>query len=192
MRSLIIIVCILISNWFYSQNNDTIKWSASRKLTIDDFKAVPDSNSKFRAVSMIGNYGRYKIKGDTLYVVYVNYFLSEKSWFKKDKKNSKNNTTLLVHEQGHFNIAEIEVRRLRKKISEIKGIDRKKVQSIYNSFVAEFKISDQKIHYSYDKETDFSRNEIKQKEWNNKIAKELKDLETYSEETIKISLKRNS
>lgn len=60
----------------------------------------------------------------------------------------------------------------------------------YSSLIKKLELEDSQLQKQYDKETDLSRNVLKQKEWNIRIAKELKELENYSSSIIKIPLKK--
>jgi Bacterial protein of unknown function (DUF922) len=94
----------------------------------------------------------------------------------KEKQTPK----LLKHEQGHFDISEIWARRLNKKLQGLCGRGKtvkeaeddlkKEVDKLFDEH---FKDLD-KMQKDYDKETEGSRNDAKQTEWNKKISDLLK------------------
>jgi hypothetical protein len=84
----------------------------------------------------------------------------------------------LTHEQGHFNIAELFARKLRKKFLEYKF----NASSIKTDLKLMFDNNNKeraKMDALYDKETNFSRDKIKQIYWNKKIILLLKKFEAY-------------
>jgi predicted secreted Zn-dependent protease len=89
------------------------------------------------------------------------------------------NDHILSHEQGHFDIAEIYARKLNKALSAYvfnRNTVSRDVNAIYDDVI--------KLHHKaqeqYDDETDYSRNFKEQEEWKNRIAAELKILESFA------------
>lgn len=153
---------------------DTIYWSPHYKLKWEDFKGRPDSTSKYRA---IGNSGiRYRLSSneDSFTTKVLCYFIKSKSW-----TTNTNSSTLLLHEQGHFDIAELFARKLRKAFADY--------QFNYQTFKKDidqlFELINQerdKMDILYDKETNFSQNKPNQLLWNKKIKTELDKLKKYA------------
>ena len=85
---------------------------------------------------------------------------------------------LLNHEQRHFDLAESGAREFRKKLKQARFTPenfQKEVQNITREIDEKYK----KLQQQYDKESDHSRNEEKQNEWNQKIDSMLKGFEEY-------------
>lgn len=101
-------------------------------------------------------------------------FNEDKSW--KDVKRI--NDYVLLHEQKHFDVAEVYARKLRKEIAEnIKNssdFDRK-FKSIYNRILKEY----QDFQRQYDGETKNGILEDKQSEYNRIIAEGLENYKSY-------------
>ena len=103
----------------YSHGGDTIAWSATKRLQWSDFKGRPSGSSFMAQSNCLFSYSvDPKMKEG---ICYLNIRLSacfEKtnSWVKKG--NDKD--ALLAHEQLHFDICEVNVRALRKRLSETK------------------------------------------------------------------------
>ena len=173
------------------QNTDTIKWSNKRQLTFDDFLAPIDTSSPFRAISHVNYKFKYDIKNDTIYFVSFSTFVKSRSRFNIINKKSfcKSDIILLKHEQGHFNILEIELRKLKNRIVNVK-FDKGSYKLRIRKLINDFDLGEEITQKLYDKETDLSRNEKKQEEWNKKIAQQLKDLDMYSLDTIKVPLQK--
>lgn len=186
-----IIVCFNISLGCFAQSSDTIFWNSVRNLKFEDFKSIPDTSLKtIEAVSYLGFKLPYNLKNDTIYLNIQSWFLKSKSWFSKDKELSINDKNLLTHEQGHFGIKELQIRRFKKTIQSIVFNNFKHFSELYNLAIKNLEKEDKIMQKQYDAETNLSKNSPKQKEWNLKIAKELKELENYSSAIIKIPLKK--
>jgi len=171
---------VVIASFFsytpsYSQvANDTIYWSPCYKLKWDDFKAKPDTLSKFGAVSnpIIKYHLVSTQKKFTINVICV--FIKSKSW-----SIFKNSDTLLMHEQGHFDIAELFARKLRKCFSEYKFNPVTVAKDIDQLFMIN-KQERAKMDSLYDKSTNLSRNGKQQMVWNELIKIELNKLKNFA------------
>lgn len=160
---------------------DTINWNSNIKLKFSDFKSNPNPLSNASAESSLEILCKTNLKEKTC-IVLSNFSRSE-SWIKP-----KNNNTLLLHEQVHFNIAEIFARKLRAKISEYVFIRKTlliDIKSLYDTQNSELDI----VQDLYDKETNFSNNYKCQEEWNRYINQMLKELEAYSNPIVKLHIK---
>ncbi len=183
----IILTCfVLLSSFIALQpNEDIIEWKKDYKLTWDDFKGEPDL-SKGNTIAMSAvSIKKYKFTfNKKIGISRVNALFNCKNSWSKTKKNEE----LLNHEQGHFDITEIYARKLRKKLNN-KRFKRntfsQEIDDIYNTVYKEA------VEYQnlYDRETDHHKNREKQKEWDIKIAKELQELDKYSNPEITIKLK---
>ena len=155
------------------QTNNGIPWSASRKLTWDDFKGTPDTHSSNAALtsSNINIEFSYDEKGFQ-YSIKCN-FDKNRSWVRI--KNSE----VLAHEQGHFDIAEIYARKLNKLL---KGyhFNAKTASTDVNQLYENTMKQHRQTQTQYDQETDYSRNKTKQATWLQNLADELKSLEDFA------------
>ena len=84
-----------------------------------------------------------------------------------------------MHEQGHFDLAELFARKLRKAYAEYKFNAQTVGKDIDNLFILNRK-ERTNMDILYDKETDFSRNRKQQLFWNKKIKDELDNLLRYT------------
>jgi predicted secreted Zn-dependent protease len=159
-------------------------------LTWEDFKGRYRKEGNTAAKSFV-NIGRldYKMEnGNLLVTVAATNFSQRKSWVLKDRKG---NYELLKHEQVHFDIAEVYSRKLKKRIRQarLKPKMKKNQKVIYKTHEAIIK--EYKVYQAlYDKETKHHLNEAKQKEWNKKVAEELKCLEEYAKSELIIDLRK--
>jgi len=86
---------------------------------------------------------------------------------------------ILIHEQGHFDIAEIFARKLNKEMSEYKFDNnsfKEDLKEIYQSIA----IEKDSFQNQYDEETNHSINKEKQAEWQKKIDELLQEYKSYA------------
>lgn len=160
----------IISHSAFSQ--DTIHWRSDYRLKWDDFQGIPDSSSLFKAVTVANISSVLSYNNSTFNVKISCTFEKSKSW------TLSSGQILLLHEQGHFDIAELFARKLRKVFKKY-TFNAKTIEKDYNNIFTKIKMERAKMDSLYDKETNLSRNKSKQLYWNNKIKAELKKLETY-------------
>jgi transcriptional regulator with XRE-family HTH domain len=155
-------------------NTDTIYWSPCYKLKFEDFKLSLDSSSDFDAISNITiDYDITQQAGGKITAIKVFCF------FNKSKSKTKGlDSSLLIHEQTHFDIAELYSRKLKKIFSQYllkKNLSLEEAQAIYSQIKNDYK----KISEQYDLETDYSKNIEAQLQWNKKIRDDLITLAKY-------------
>ncbi|WOD43121.1 hypothetical protein [Hwangdonia lutea] len=176
-----IVVTTICLETSYSQNsfvdNDTIiSWSKNRKLKWEDFKGIKDSIS-FTENGAVTDYSisllPRNIKVDEYDKINaIALFFKETSWTITESLG------LLKHEQIHFDIAEIYARKIRKCFSEKKENGE---SDIYSYIQIAKGLGNQCTVYQqlYDSETAHGTIGLKQLKWEKKVAKELKELDTY-------------
>src|SRR5258705_4867657 len=97
-----------------SKDEELLDWSASRKLTWNDYKASPDPNSDAAASTTSYLAIEYNITSSNFGYKIQSMFSKTRSW------GLHKTVYILNHEQGHFDIAEIFARKLNKEMSEYK------------------------------------------------------------------------
>ncbi len=185
---LLLFICILSFSFtkLFQNNEAKIIWSKDRQLTWDDFKGKPIKGGQRAAFTDSGMDLQFSYEGENqlLKITSHTYFLKNRSSVNPEKKSDE----ILKHEQGHFDISEIYSRKLHKNIMEEKlkeKILNKKMAEIASKYKNEL----DKFQDLYDKETNHSINKEKQLDWNNRIAKQLKELEKYAEPDFSVELK---
>jgi len=165
---------------FFLPNKDTeeINWDESRPLEWNDFKAPPDHSSDAAAITASGISFTYSINKSSIHGMNFTtkveaQFYPEQSWFKKEAVNSHT----LDHEQLHFDITELSVRKFRKTLSLIKPSEDlisvlQKEETRANEELA-------KMQNQYDLESNYSLNKSIQKKWLIFVKSELKTLSQY-------------
>jgi hypothetical protein len=168
-----VLFCIQLLSFSKASAQDTIYWQPTYKLKWEDFRGKADSNSQFGATSYPGIKYTLSANEDSFSARVICFFIKSKSWVRVISD------TGLIHEQGHFDIAELFARKLRKAFAEYKF----NAQSIGKDINTLFILNKQertKMDILYDRETDFSRNRKQQLLWNKKIKAELDDLKKYT------------
>ena len=170
-----ILFCLLFPLFFSAQHHELIDWTPDYRLIWDDFKAKPELNSPNAALTSTAikfsfSYGNGSLK------FHINCeFDKDLSWGKVK------NDYILAHEQGHFDIAEINARKFFKAVSAYKVESTSTISRDLNNIYQDNMKDLRDMQTRYDEETDNSRNPEKQKEWLKKIRDELKRLEAYAE-----------
>ena len=205
-KSLQVILTFVIMTSFIPENNkENIRWSEDKKLMPADFKGIPEKDSTMRiaALSSVEISSEYRFTGnhDSLFCNIYAVFYTHESWMRSEfTRDGSVSEEVLSHEQGHFDITEIYARIFRKSLCE-NELKKEKVQeqteSMYNQFFNELETTQQ----LYDQETSnvhMRKNKTgiiqlssdekakQQKKWNDKINKELKELEKYSNTELKL------
>ena len=180
-----IVSCFAICGFEFKKktSDEKILWKSDKKLTWDDFQGTPDQNSEFDAMTYVNIKYKFDIKENEINTN-VNCFFSKNLSWTKEKSSS-----LLNHEQLHFDIAELITRKMRKELLNHVSTSIETTQIFLNEMKEKyFYKSLDSVSSQYDFETNFSKNEIKQKEWGLKIMKQLNALEKYA--STKVAIKR--
>ncbi|RKE98045.1 DUF922 domain-containing protein [Ichthyenterobacterium magnum] len=175
-----LLFCLL---FFNGASNDevTISWTDDYKLTWDDFKGPIKPNTAAAAITASGITFGYSVKTSNGKIVSFNpsveaHFYPEKSWYIKEKGNAR----LLAHEQLHFDITELHVRKFRAEISKLSITQnlRNELSRLHQRINDELAI----MQSQYDSQTDNSINVKVQEQWEYLVAKALKEFEAYKSE----------
>jgi uncharacterized protein DUF922 len=150
---------------------DQFQWNEHNKLSWSDFRGeVKAANDESAAATHCGIGFRtgVNVPGKKPEVTVYNTFYANKSWVRKDAKIS----SILTHEQGHFDLCEIYTRKLRNRmtnfdfnVSDVKQA----LLAIYSEISSEYESRQQ----AYERETTHGTNLEQQKRWSDAIAGEL-------------------
>lgn len=161
------------------QDERSIAWSHDKELEWSDFNATPTYGTAVAAVTSSGiTFGYSSKMSETRLVDYSAYvdahFYPDKSWFIEGRANA----IILDHERLHFDITELHVRKLKKRIAQTTFT--LNIESEMNSLHMEVNDELAQMQQIYDLESDHSQNIAKQKEWQRFINLELAKLSYYS------------
>jgi hypothetical protein len=160
------------------KNADTIRWKQDYKLKWEDFEGNADPSSSFSAQSnCMFSYKAsvdYKSGEMTLSLLIYPCFTKKASWVIRENKQDG----LLKHEQLHFDICELYIRRLRKQISalELNLLD----PGAQIRIAFERAWSDYQVAQSlYDEESRHGLILDAQEKWETQVKKNLDELEEF-------------
>lgn len=161
-----------------TSNDETMTWNEARKLSWADFKASPDPKSDAVALTASGITFGYSVKTSNKRIVgYTTtveaHFYPTKSWYIKEKGDDY----VLGHEQLHFDITELYVRKFRQQLERL-VVNQNIKKQMKQIHVAINEALD-KTQKEYDAQTNHSINIEAQKYWETFIAEELKNLDKY-------------
>lgn len=168
---------ILVFNIFHAQK---IVWNENQKLIWDNFKSKTNNLGGSTVVAYTHCGWEYSVvtSSDPDIPVKIDIetvFNEDRSW--KDVKRISD--YVLLHEQKHFDIAEVFARKFRKEVSEkVKTTaDYKKYfKGIYAKISSDYR----NFQNKYDRETEHGMNKEKQAAYNTLISEELENLKNYS------------
>lgn len=172
-------IIIYSQNDIFESNDSIIIWNKNRALKWNDFKVAKKDSLLHRQ----GSY--YAITATELFVVSKKkkrkkeFFVYSIFW-KYDSHVIMKTEELLRHEQIHFDIVELFARKLRKEYKNNEESLVEKYELIYTYITEEL----DNYQSLYDFETNHSKNIVKQKEWEEKIKKELIEYEDYSVDNL--------
>jgi hypothetical protein len=154
-----------------------VRWTPERILSWDDFQEISDSLKN--ADAWISRGINFTCSDDQVMITKLEifaFFIPEESMVRDTSKN------LLDHEQTHFNISEYFVRLIRKQIQIFIDTSDALItcNELYEIFNA-INSKEEEFQKKYDIETDYSKNEEKQKEWSQKVLFLLEETKEYAE-----------
>lgn len=161
-----------------SDNDVTLLWREDSKLTWNDFKGEKNTESDAVAVTSSGITFSYVVRKTNSRIVDFKArvearFYPEKSWVVMELADNY----VLAHEQLHFDITELHVRKLRKQISAVRvsqNLDR-----ILNAMHQNMNKELANMQNQYDAETNNSIDKIAQVKWIIYVSEELKKYEAF-------------
>lgn len=158
---------LLLSLLFVVAPNDhLIEWKPAEKLSWQDFQGTPDYNSENVALSNTSINLQYGYDKNSLEYTVKCRFDKSKSWVKVK------NDEVLAHEQLHFDIAELHARKLARALRNYRfnaATVADDVNAIYQQTIREHRA----MQEAYDRETDHSRRDDKQREWREMVGEML-------------------
>lgn len=148
-------------------------WS-TRRLTWDDFQGDPPADGSEGAVTAYTLYSSWKCRGDVFEFRVVAGFRPRQSWVKDIVlKDTVQRRTVLVHEQTHFDLAEVHARRMRRAF---RGLERPCRQSDgeLSALAERLGQAEKAEQRRYDAETKHGLNASQQAAWSTAVARSLR------------------
>jgi hypothetical protein len=173
MRTLIFVAFVTIAN-----GQNAFSWEQHPKLSWSDFKAKPQRGLEHpEAVTDTGFRTQLMCRGGTLEIDILAEFYPNSSWVKPNRKL----TSLLKHEQGHFDITELYVRKMRNAIrnAHVDCEDDAKAEIAGKGILRPLDQEWEKAEKHYDAETKDGSDIVRQTAASERIAAELKAFSRY-------------
>ncbi|WOD44091.1 DUF922 domain-containing protein [Hwangdonia lutea] len=174
MVKILLILCVFLC----VQDEPTLSWNESYKLTWADFKGAANNKVSAVAITASGISFGFSVRETDAEVVsfsteVFSHFYPEQSWYKSNLADNH----VLGHEQLHFDITELHVRKFRQRISLLKVSNhiKNELRQLNKTINKELTAMQDK----YDAETNYSRNFENQAKWKSYIANELNKLSKY-------------
>lgn len=175
-------------NITYSGTADKIVWDIHHRLSFEDFRGTPDSDTdvvegelEITGLAKISKALIIHVRHNENIATFSIYAAMdrERSWIK-----SQNDSASLKHEQGHFDITEIYARKLRKEIMHAKSLfDAKRLYWLISS-------EEEHEQNNYDKDNSGTTEGISQF-WEQKIRRELDGLKAYENSQVSVKFKES-
>lgn len=177
-----IFVSSTLSNLTNQESVSLKLWSSDSKLKWTDFQGIIDTLSSHSAMTSVRLQCKAVNSDKNSIVKDVKcYFIKSQSWTK-----DKSSKALLSHEQLHFDIAELSARQIRYEFKNYIGSSTSDDSNNLEDIIYRCWNTRDSLGHLYDKETAHCTISGKQKEWELKIAKELKALVSYSSTRVTI------
>lgn len=159
-------------------NKNHIAYTKARKLYITDFEGRPDEQSPGAAATLSGIGMKYQsstLRNKTTVDVTISvYFDKSRSWMKDHGKNS----TILLHEQRHFDITAIKACQLKQKISNT-DFSADNYEQQLKALLNNAQQEGADMQNTYDMETEHGTIIDEQEKWNKKIEDMLQKQDCY-------------
>jgi len=172
-----LLIILLTPTFSSSQDNvdaalEELTWNEFYDLQWDDFQGKPDKDSNGDAATAVHIKAKPFLVRKKIHYDVVAIFNRRKSW-SRDQSSS-----LLAHEQLHFDIAELYARKIRQKVEQMTHAGINDIKE-FNAAIHELLEESNAVDRQYDIETLHGAMSRKQAAWSEKIKKELAELSRY-------------
>jgi hypothetical protein len=160
--------------------HEAVPWSASRRLTWDDFRGVPPASDPERAAETAYSlFHALDCRGKTFEFRVVAAVLPRQSWVRPAiLSNSAQNSRTLRHEQTHFDLSEVYARRMRRYFAELRDPCAKtepELEAQSDKLIRDESTAQRR----YDDETSHGRLAPRQASWDADVARQIASLDRY-------------
>lgn len=155
--------------------SESFLWSADRRLAWSDFQGPPDLSSvAVAATAYVVVFGT-SCEGSKFSSTIESRFLPHASWVKAQHLLQHASAQTLLHEQVHFDLSEVQVRRARQAVRAIADPCRLSDQEFEDMFTR-FRSHEADVQQQYDRETGHGTNLDRQREWTAQVERWLREL----------------
>lgn len=186
MRLAIFILNLTLVTTVYAQecSEQMVFWSSTNAIQWPDFQGSPDSSFQTfdgriaKAVSAVGI--RFLSVDSIDY--YSECYILKSTFYCSESWHTGTSDSLLNHERRHFDLLEIQTRKLRKRLLSLTADCNEGV--VINDELQPILVQFNSINSLYDQQTVFGTNIMNQSLWDEKIRQELLELGEYTDDTV--------
>ena len=155
--------------------SDAVVWSADRRLSWGDFLGPPQLSSPAGAVTVyVLNY-EAECNGPVFSFSVLSRFLPKSSWVQTALlSNQSASGQALNHEQGHFDLSEVQARHIRRALTELDDPCEREPSEL-DAIVQRGMTADAETQRRYDRETRHGADLRRQADWNAVVQRLLKE-----------------
>jgi hypothetical protein len=154
-----------------------IRWSASRPLTVADFKGRPKPNQGHAALTSANINTGATCRSNVFTGTAQASFDPATSWVREPATITP---ALLRHEQLHFDIAEVYARRLRQQLATM-HTPCNQLGSTFDRISQKAYADWQQAEDTYDRDTNHGLQHERQTQWETQVRRQLLDLAAFAE-----------
>ena len=160
---------------------EAIPWSAERRLTWADFRGRPDLASGVAAVTTYAITWESDCSPDGFRFRVTSVFIPDQSWVKPDVPAlDEESRRTLAHEQTHFDLSEIQARKLRRELGRLVMPCRLTEEELAAAVAPLFQ-EEVDLQRRYDRETNHGLDRAQQARWEDDVRRELEALNRYAD-----------
>ena len=153
-------------------------WTAGRPLAWSDFQGSPPSEGSEGAKTSYTMYSAWKCRGDAFEFRVIAGFRPRQSWVKAIVlSDSAQRRTILIHEQTHFDLAEVHARQMRRAFEAL-ARPCAKTDAELGALVQRLAQEEKAEQRRYDAETDHGLRADQQAAWSRDVKLRLDRLRT--------------
>ena len=156
----------------------TLHWSASRPLTLADFKSRPKPGEAHAALTSATIVAQVACKGGQFTGHVQAAFDPTTSWWREPATMTPK---LLRHEQLHFDITEVYARRLRQKLAAVR-VPCAQLGSAFERLSRGVYAEWEKAEEQYDRDTNHGLKPEQQAQWEAQVQQQLSELAEFADE----------
>src|SRR3990172_2185418 len=158
-----------------------IPWSAERSLAWSQYAGRPDLGTTAAAMTVYKLSYQEECAGEAFEFQVVPLFLPSRSWVKASVlSNFSGGGRLLAHEQGHFDLSEVQARKLRRALGRLEH-PCAMTWDARRALVRQHVRDDLEAQYRYDRDTGYGSNETRQVRWLLDIGRQLAALTDFAD-----------
>jgi hypothetical protein len=156
----------------------SLRWSASRPLTVNDFKGRPRSAEGHAALTSANINTGASCRDNMFNGTARASFDPATSWVRDPARMTP---ALLRHEQLHFDITEVYARRLRQQLAAMK-VPCNQLGSAFDQVTKAAYAAWQQAEDAYDRDTSHGLQREQQAKWETQVHQQLAELAAFAEE----------